>query len=345
MRWIAALVLAGCAASPTTPTGPGIASADFDDKLIGALCVRDVRCGVYASFEACVAAQPGPSPHLRAQRQADVEAGVVTYDPIEAASCIDFIASAACTDLAIHDDFTAPQACAQFEHGTIATGSACDHDEACASSFCEAAADGPTYGTCLAGTCQPIELAVGGVCGQGYPACPGGSTCVEGECRTPGAAGAQCYDSGECAAGLACDLDRGVCAPPVHEGEVCGPLPCAEAALDCLRTETDAGGNFVARCLRRVDRGADCRFGVSAIDSRALCKRDLTCDTDTATCVDLPSAGQPCEWGGACGPGATCVGSTCQPAFAAGAACITSDNCASGDCIQGVCQAVTVCST
>ncbi len=343
MRLVACLALAACATSnPPPASGPGIASADFDDKLVDALCVRDVRCGVYVSLDACIAAQPGPSPHERAQRQADVTAGVVTYDPVIAAQCLDFIANAACTDLAIHDNWTAVQACARFEGGTIANGGACNHDEECASSNCEAAPDGPSAGVCLAGTCQPIELALGGVCGQGYPACPAGSACVEGECRQGSPSGTTCYDQGECALGLACDLERQVCAPPVHEGEICGPLPCAEAGLDCLPTELGPENNVVSRCRRRADRGEACAESVYDTAGLPMCKSGLVCDVNSRVCVDLPVAGQPCQWT-ECAPGATCVGSTCEPEFADGTACTRSDNCASGDCVLETCQTTAIC--
>jgi hypothetical protein len=140
------------------------------------------------------------------------------------------------------------------------------------------------------------------------------SMCIEPTClawRAPGAEGELCHDGTHaraCAEGLVCD--RGVtdcCRPPYEEGEACG-------------------GAYV------------CAEGLSCFDPTQE-------DSSDATCVRPVAEGEPCFNGRGCAEGLTCrtvadqfLG-VCAPPLAEGSACLAPLDCASENCLGGLCVA------
>jgi hypothetical protein len=140
------------------------------------------------------------------------------------------------------------------------------------------------------------------------------SMCIEPTClawRAPGAEGELCNDGTygrACADGLVCD--RGVtdcCRPPYEEGEACG-------------------GAYV------------CAEGLSCFDPTQE-------DPSDATCVRPVAEGEPCFNGRGCAEGLTCrtvadqfLG-VCASPLSEGDACLAALDCASENCLGGVCVA------
>lgn len=160
--------------------------------------------------------------------------------------------------------------------------------------------------------------------------CAQGLTCSDGVCAEPCAAlsgrteGEPCatqdvgrYD--DCAIGLSCDNQTGVCTALSVEGDLCsGGNDCG---LDLVCDQDSQ------RCVAAPGEGERCDFGVCAdgldcawqsddqryCQARALegepcterrCSEELICN-QASTCQVRPSAGSPCVYG-ECALGATC---------------------------------------
>lgn len=159
--------------------------------------------------------------------------------------------------------------------GTLANHAVCEIDAQCASGRCEL--DGDT----LCGTCAPRGQ-TGDGCEYGFE-CEAGLTCneVTRKCMSPLPAGAACVaDEGACGPGLACA--SGTCRKAPSEGETC------------------EGRNWV-----HFGYYGDCGTGT-------YCKQEL--DAPDGVCVKFPRTAQKANVGEACGPGISCLASTCDDA-------------------------------
>ncbi len=193
-------------------------------------------------------------------------------------------------------------------------GVSCVSHTQCASGFCNLKQQSKSDGC---GTCQ-AKQAIGNPCAEN-PACTAGLVCAQGQCRKPGANGADCDErltaceahlacvQGKCvaplAAGVACESTR-QCAR--NDGYVCGgDLPRAQlvSAPVCRMTSVALAaevclvdGNVVAHC-----------FG-----GPANCVQD---SMGSFRCVKAARDGEPCgdpaqQTG--CEAPARCVGGTCR---------------------------------
>lgn len=134
------------------------------------------------------------------------------------------------------------------------------------------------------------------------------------------AAGGECTDDRECAAGV-CDFAQGTCpgscSGVAAEGEDCSALPCA-AGLWCTY-QASPGGNF---CLAETAVAAG-----DACDSLHVCPDGTACDYDATlsdyVCRAPVGVGEPCDETSDCSAPLLCLpaGWTCLPLVARGQPC------------------------
>jgi hypothetical protein len=313
-------VAAGCG-------GGGVSIDDLGPTLVDALCQRQVRCGVYATVEACKA-------DVRIQIeeiQASVEAGRTKYDEGKAEDCIDGLGSASC-DASSEDSRETPQACDDTFQGTVADGGACFNDEECLSEEC----DIPDCGmACCTGACAPTvaEVAVGGACGSTTGPCARGSFCdgTTMVCTALLGAGGACTGNSQCGYGMYC-AEVGGCTDAPNHGEACPDGLCAEIGDRCDPTSMN--------CVSLSKRGEPCQTGFAGLFD---CQQPLTCNQTTLVCEDPPTAGQACLF--FCAAGNFCNDSdVCEATKANGAACLSDSECQSSFCdANDTCAVEPVC--
>lgn len=182
---------------------------------------------------------------------------------------------------------------------------------------------------CRFGTCGPVEFRNGcfGFC-LGYRVagedclddffCAPWLVCRGGLCELPGAAGAPCDASYDCAPDLWCDLATDTCAPRPVAAEACarrvrGEDPCA-GDLVCSGGVCGVGG----------DVGEPC-------DPDRPCRPGHRCG-DAGRCVVASLPGAPCAGDGACPRGFACVAGACEPRARPGEACGADLPCLVGRC-------------
>jgi hypothetical protein len=316
MRVLAvALVLAGC--------GGGIAAQDLAKELRDAECDLRVRCGELASVASCDGFFPVTSDTVLL---AELAGNKVTYDPDRAEQCVNAIKNLPC-DETTQEAREPPAACRGFVTGTIAVGAACFTNEECVSAAC---ATPSCTQACCAGTCIAAEPPgkAGDPCTT--RACGAGLTCDNTRtCVALFAAGAPCTLFDQCAYGLGCLGDPGICAALPHVGEACPDGQCAELGTYCTPAKLCAPlGLLGDACATSSD-----------------CSRYYTCDAQSLACTRLPVAGEPCA--GLCSDGSFCDSgtTTCTARRAIGGACTTGSTCATGYCdpVALACAAVPIC--
>ncbi len=293
---LAAVVAAGLAACGG---GEDVEPEALGERVVQALCARDVRCGVYASAAAC-------ERDMRQSRQdtwlglgtrydAALESGRLSYDEDAAERCVAAIRDAACR--------LPPLSSIVYLRGL-------EHEPACQLLHAE-----QPEGACL----------LQAECGeQAY--CHYTTRDCEGTCQPRSGEGEAAFRPEQCAPGLSLSQANGLCQRPATEGEVCyvqggGFVPrvcgtglwCDDASGTCLRTgaEGDAcvdlfaspcGTSFVCkagRCSRRARKGEVCR----APDATSVlhvneCQEELFCDADSqqlGTCQERRGEGASCR--------------------------------------------------
>src|SRR5512133_836808 len=186
---------------------------------------------------------------------AAVAAGMATYRPDEAPSCLAALERAPCDTF---EDGPEPAECARVLVGATAPGGACDADYECAGGSCRPSQDpctdvcvadlpagascrntfascGPGLGCDFAGsgTCVPATPGqIGATCGLGAEPCVLEAYCdAGGICRAKLPAGSSCLDAYDaCVPGTLCDdedaypVSRAECVPWVGQGAACGPF-------------------------------------------------------------------------------------------------------------------------
>jgi hypothetical protein len=223
--------------------------------------------------------------------------------------------------------------------GTLANGAPCNTDAQCAGGWC-----GRPGGSC--GTCEPA-LAVGQSCrGMSYP-CVGGATCDNngtGNCVaiTYGDVGAACGTGGaQCQTGLHCDAAGHTCAGPGAAGAACLTSYECASGLFCGGFGTGAASGT---CTAGGDVGAPCPHGTDDCANG----KGLNCDASSQTCQQVVWArpGTPCKdftqpcLVGSCPFGGSAT--VCPTIVADGQPCNASDPATTCDtfssCVGGTCQ-------
>lgn len=313
---VAALSIAGCTADP----GPSSVPLDeLPARLVDADCVELVRCGLYATQDACRAhIDRGGALYVAA-----IAAGRITYDGEAMAICLAAREARGC-DLTSEELRREPPACDAALIGTIPVGGACGFAGECTSDRCAIPPDGCPPAACCAGTCvaAPPEVGIGEPCGaQG--SCGADAVCGPTlTCVALAAAGASCAQPWDCAYGLDCVAS--LCGAPARIGDACLPDDrCSDLGATCK------GG----RCVARAAVGGAC-------DWFSQCQQDLECTG--GTCTPMPALGQPCT--GGCQDGYCNAANTCEAFAPDGGACTVGYQCASRNCAaDGHCAAALVC--
>jgi len=286
----------------------GIPIEDLGDELVGQLCERMVRCGVYADDAACRA----DFDPLIDQLVHQVDAGRVAYDGELAAECLEAASGAAC-DRTAEENRIQLQACVDALKGTVADGAQCFNDQECISEDC--VVETCTM-ACCAGTCGRtiVPAAIGAPCPD--QECVNGAFCsAAGTCTALLAAGATCNDDDECGYGLLCS---GTCVDSPDRGQ-----PCPDGVCGGIGDRCGEGGT----CVGLSARGGPCSGGFAFGE----CQRPLVCNESTLTCGDPPAIGSPCTF--ICAQGAFCNDtSMCEATRANGAACTGDNECSSRYC-------------
>jgi hypothetical protein len=272
------------------------------ERVVQALCEREVRCGVYAGAAACEreSRQRGWDTWLGLGTRYDaaLESGRLSFDEDAAERCLAAIRDADCRLLSpsstahqwgIENDPACRVLRAEEPEGACQLQAECGER-----AYCHFA----TTGNCE-GTCQPRS-------GEGEAA----------------------FRPEQCAPGLSLSHATGRCLRPATEGDVCfaaggGPLPrngpcgpglwCNHASGKCQRTgaEGDAcvdaftspcGASFVCqegRCVRRVGKGEVCRVPETPPGLYAnVCQGELFCDAEpeqSGTCQERRGEGGACR--------------------------------------------------
>ena len=332
--WIACAIIATTSTACGTG-GEAVAVADFITQWNESSCREQVRCGVYETQDACVAAATSATAQHNLQLVDDVARGVIVYDDVAAGDCINAIEYQSCEQAKL----ALPDECASAVAGTIADGGGCLEYNECASGYCSVNFE---LNSCAAGTCVPAApiVSLGGACASGTDRCTDGAFCnSSGVCVQLLAAGGACDSTDDCAAGLSCA--NSLCTPRAELGKPCvTDDDCASLGTYCQ------GAPGATVCSAPAGRGQSCVY--------ADCISELYCNPTTQLCGDFVAIGQPCLPGGEinCVAGATCDSSTalCVAKSANGVSCSQGFTCASNFCTAtsttaGVCAAPRSCMT
>lgn len=304
-----ALLLGACGGPDSVPLD------DLGDTIIDAYCDRAVRCGAFASEDACRS-------YLGGLLEADdlirsVEAGRTNYDGEAAGECIDQLRGASC-DVTTEDSRVEPPACDDAFDGTVADGGTCFDDEECVNDNCDVPACDMAccMGTCVAGVPVP---AIGQPCPDFE--CQDGAFCnAAGNCAALLATGSPCTDSDECAYGLYCPEGAATCTDAPNRGDACPAGECADLGDRCDQTSTT--------CVALSRAGEPCSAGFAGFFD---CQQPLVCNQTSLVCENPPGVGQPCNF--FCASGAFCNDvNTCEATRANGSACQSDSECSSTYC-------------
>jgi hypothetical protein len=240
-----------------------------------------------------------------------IEAGRLTYDPVQAAACA-ALSVGGCENIEAfafgvgreQAGFLQSSECAGVVSGTVALGDPCHADSTkyageCAEGFCSRDA--------CPGVCTAFS-AVNGPCDGISTACdPAQAACIQNVCVALDpviGVGEDCSAEPEaCIAGAICHEDE--CALEVPLGAMCdGDAQCPDSAY-CSTT-----------CQQRVAVNGDCTDG-------ALCVEGAICSGTTCEALGQDGDPCPCDIGFWCDPD-----NQCQAPLAAGGNCaITNSQC------------------
>jgi hypothetical protein len=345
----ATLLAAACGGSSGQVTPSSLAEAE--QSLERVFCQLQARCGQIGASEqpqcerdALAALAAFHVSHYSglidyAVLDAAVASGREVFDRQVAATCINMVATTACSGA-----LDAVQSCLVAFTGTVAAGGACGAPGDCASGFCI------TSGSSCAGTCRSM-IAPSGDCNGFVDACATGAycssntrkcislaasgatcewqgstlTCQDGLycdalsrlCKPVGASGAKCAFDWECGSGLRCGAQQ-QCAAPVPEGGSC------QQSIDCASGSWCVGAAPAANGLPPL--AGMCRAAPGHTGDPCMpgsCTTGLFCDTIARplVCRVLVAAGGACPVQGSCADGTTCVAGTCTAFLDEGGAC------------------------
>lgn len=333
---LAALVLAagltvGC--NNAAPVDNGIEFTDLTTRLGTAYCSYAIRCGTTSFFEQYLlrstitncATQTATyfANTTFGQYQLAIDQGTLIYHSDRAAACLASFDALGCGPTALSGP---PPACRETFVGAVADGGSCTISEECsATSFCSAT--GTTCGACM------HRPQIGESCAS--LACADDAWCDAGTCAAFLPAGSACdAAAGSCASGLACTASVCTATTPGAAGEACSAAGC-QTGLVCAITGTGAtcrAPRTDGTC-QRTATGSDCPAGQTCTVAMGM--------TD-GTCGTYPTMGQACT--SACQAPARCVNSLCQPSTELFQSCTDNDQCISGICDAGMCQARALCT-
>jgi hypothetical protein len=337
---------------PFLACGKGAISAkDFPAAFARAVCQVEQTCRGEADYleQDC---ENGSRALYDPDLAKALAAGKVTFDAQQAQACLDGLHARGCGRTAPEID----QACERAVRGTLAQGQPCNWLFECAQGRCESSAPGACPAKCGAVASEglscgttPCDLRAGlrcidNVCGRLHAAdakCSGDGDCALGlycdgfgQCSAQAFEQASCAGSDQCAAGLFCDLgaEGGLCRKRFTQGRSCTAAGAEAIAFACVDGQVCKGFRFAktgatpGACAPTGEMGSGCVASAQITG----CAGGLRCQA--AVCADKPSSGA-CTTNADCKDGvAFCNGTHCQLLGAAGAACASSDQCASRFC-------------
>ena len=182
-------------------------------------------------------------------------------------------------------------------------------------------------------------------CQDGFSCQPTG-TDVGSTCASALGEGAPCTDTEQCAVGLICDQVSGLCGQPREEQQECfGPFDCADG-LYCWDDPLFETGSCREQAKVGVAQGEPCNPVLDRCRLGLFCRRDVS-GSEVGECALLPELGEgcadfpsnlneECRVGECAFIGGT---ATCIELLPDGAPCESREQCISGACPDGACQA------
>ncbi len=331
--------LGGSAAIPAS-----VPIEQFEGLLTQALCRILARCtGVPFSQSQCSAAN-SPQAHANFEPELEaIRAGHVLYDPVKAHDVLQRLDTISCEQ---YDAETADIQQSTPISGTVADGGACTINAECRSLAC--------FGASCPGSCGPRHAA-GEACSSADH-CQAGLACVGSKCAARKAWGAPCATGDVCASFTMCTTKPDgskACLPfgasyTRAAGQTCASTEdLCQTGLAC-RANVDATGRSIwpGTCVAPVAAGADC--GDANPD---MCPEGHYCvivaGTGRGTCETEPVVGEACglqyNFVSRCASGLSCVDDVCREPKVNGTACLTPEECASENCVDGSCEAEVDC--
>ena len=313
--------------STTGGTTGALTPSAFAQGLNQAYCNFLLTCEDYASYVSGLC--PNVTLYDPGDAEAAVDAGRVTFNPAQAATCLDNFADAGCSTLTLETVYT--DTCVPALSGRLPFDAGCYANADCQSLSCSF--DGCTPGVCspISEVGEPCECSTAG-CGACDPA--GSLSCVNGVCVAPVGLGQTCDGTtGPCGAGLGCINDT--CANiPVALGS-----PCTVDEGQCVSGSycLAAAGMTTGTCVATVAAGQPCAQDLAHLPN-ALGQGDSECVVPgvvclgagilvdggfaSGTCTASSDVGGPCTlpssaidagatYVNGCKVGLNCVGGTC----------------------------------
>jgi hypothetical protein len=313
-------------APPADPCAGDPQVGDFTSCVIAEACNLIERCACFfGDADACDSARltlyPGiEGPYLDAYLADAIEAGILTYDPVQAGRCLETLRAPICGELLSSNELF--ETVCQPYVGSVAAAGVCFTDMECATpgSRCDrpTACDGAA---CCPGSCVSPAPLDGDCTAEGL--CPPGARCVQGTAGkvcTTGDGGSVCNSDSNCDDDHHCATNQ--CRPDVATSGPC------ERDAQCGGNDRCVGESVgVMGTCRTVDSvGAACD---------GECMGCLYCDrpdtTQLGACAARTPLGQACTVQTCVGIiDTSCVGSTCQLRGAA-----DGQPCTGGDCRFG----------
>lgn len=355
--------------APVAPSSEEVELDVFEAAFLQVNCEHIINCRtgsterqrlLVGTVERCVAmaADIAPMRDVRARVEA-ARTGVLTYDPVAAARCIDSVSDGCGLFGEPELDFDWTRwLCPEVFDGKVAVGESCNDDVECSGDARCVESSGHCGGTCQSRSQLGEDCGAGSDCTRtedGLPlACEEtnvATTCEARTVRRGVGEGQACERSpadslytkemATCAEGLFCTKVAEVlaCLPAYSLGEACpngsgDQVVCADGSL-CTEVEEGAAARVCQRFELQTEAGTACS-GPAGCDLLA----GLDCDDQTRTCVFIgdgslgaPCGGVTCASGLYCGEAADGV-YRCAERLRDGAECESSVACESDRCVS-----------
>jgi hypothetical protein len=365
---------------PKDPCKGAIDLDDFGACVSKALCAKIAACGLGQSGEVDCTNLPIQifnglnTRNLAAGVRQAVAAGRLSYDPVAAGACLADLDAGNCKSVLGSDLFGS---CSMFV-GKVAANNTCGYPVECAAgNACLGNGSNAYSGTCGNDSCRP-RVAVNQSCATA--ACQVGDHCVANICRH-GDLAAPCSSDNDCdadfyCAGTTCAAQLAKDKPCTTDRQCAGALACVGRSLSppagkCEEVATlgaacdyQCYGPFLCQqsatptttlgsCVAEPGEGEPCVTGSGCGLGLLICDdKGTPADPKDDICREPGKVGAPCTKNGdGCNVGLLCTADismaatgVCRTPLPNNSACFDNDQCASGNCLQQLCQPLLACS-